>query len=435
MTAYPKYKPSGIPWLGDIPEGWDERKIFGLFVENKQKNGALVYRRAMQFNYGRLIDKNERLEEQYISSIYSKYSLIKKDDIVINGLNLNYDMVSQRVAISPKDGIITSAYVVIRPRTEICPKYFCYLFKGMDSKKLFHGMGNGIRLTLAYKELRNQVIPLPPLPEQEAIVAYLDDATAKIDKAIAAEERMIELLQERKQIIINQAVTRGLDPNVKLKPSGISWLGDIPEGWEIRPLKSCFTSSFSGIWGEEPREGLEVAVCWRVADFDYERGCLKEDKLTNRGYRGKDLSTRFVKEGDLLLEKSGGGDLSPVGRMVRVNKSYRATCSNFMQQFRCNNLNSSSYLFYVFKALYAKKINGYFYNQTIGIQNLKVAEYIALKFPLPSFSEQMTIVAYLDTVTNNIDKAIEVKRRQIELLRERREIIIDDVVTGKVKVA
>ena len=200
-------KPSGISWLGEIPKGWEVRKIFGLFVENKKKNKACAYRHAMQFNYGQLIDKTEPLSEQEVKAIYSKYTLLHKNDIVINGLNLNYDMVSQRIAIAGKDGIITSAYIAMTPRKDICPKYFCYLFKGMDSQKLFHGMGTGIRLTLSFRELRNQLVPIPPPPEQDAIASYLDAATAKIDRAIEVKRRQIELLRERREIIIDAAVT------------------------------------------------------------------------------------------------------------------------------------------------------------------------------------------------------------------------------------
>ena len=207
LESNAKLRPSGVAWLGDIPEGWDVRKIFVVFEENTEKNNSFVIRHAMKFNYGKLIDKNEDFDVDAMRGVYSKYTLIRQDDIVINGLNLNYDMVSQRVAIAPKNGIITSAYITIRPRNYVCPNYYCYLFKGMDSKKIFHGMGCGIRLTLSFKDLKNQLIPLPPLHEQEAIVKYLDEETGKIDRAIEVKRRQIALLRERREIIIDEVVT------------------------------------------------------------------------------------------------------------------------------------------------------------------------------------------------------------------------------------
>ncbi len=405
---------------------WEEKKLCGCFFESTAKNSALSFTRAMQFNYGRIVDKNESFETDQAKDIYAKYSLVKKGDIVINGLNLNYDVVSQRVAIVPKDGIITSAYIVLRPRLGTFSEYFCYLFKAMDSRKIFHGMGTGIRLTLSFKELKNMPIPLPPLPEQKAIVAYLDAETGRIDKAIAAEEKMIALLQERREIVINEAVGGGMDFNAETQRR---------RGWEIVPLKSCFESSFSGLWGDDPKENLETAICYRVADFNYATGGISDAKLTMRGYRTQDIARRLVKKGDLLMEKSGGGEMSPVGRVVLVDKDYTATCSNFIQQLRCREGCNSAYICYVFRSLYSRKINGYFYNQTTGIQNLKISEYLGCKIPLPPFAEQEEIVKRLDAETGKIDRAIEVKGRQIELLRERRQIVIDEAVTGKVKVA
>lgn len=215
----------------------------------------------------------------------------------------------------------------------------------------------------------------------------------------------------------------------KYKPTGIAWLPEVPEGWEVRPLKTCFVSSFSGVWGQDVQPNLDAAVCYRVADFDYQRGVLRDSKLTVRGYSSRELDGKLIKRGDLLLEKSGGGDLSPVGRMIWVNRDEKATCSNFIQQFRCNDVNSGSYVCYAFRYLYARKINGYYYNQTIGIQNLKVARYISLNFPLPPLAEQKAIAAYLDDKCSKVDRLVEAKTKQIELFKELRERVIADAVT------
>ena len=139
--------------------------------------------------------------------MHLKYSLLQKGDIVINGLNLNYDFNSMRVACAPCDGIITSAYIVCRPRLGIDTSYFTYLFKAMDYQKMFHGMGTGIRLTLSFNELRGQFLPVPPLAEQRAIVAYIEARAAKIDAAVAGLEREVAAMKEYKQRLIADVVT------------------------------------------------------------------------------------------------------------------------------------------------------------------------------------------------------------------------------------
>ena len=166
-------KNSGVAWIGEIPEHWDIFRLALAFIENRKLNLDLAITEAYQFNYGQLVPKKREYKEDEDADIYAKYTVLQPDDIVINGLNLNYDFVSQRVAIASHEGIITSAYVCLRPRVNVCSQYFCYLFKAMDSMKLFHGMGTGIRLTLSYSELKKRLITFPPLDEQQQIVEYI----------------------------------------------------------------------------------------------------------------------------------------------------------------------------------------------------------------------------------------------------------------------
>ena len=189
MKRYERYKDSGVQWIGEIPEHWEVKRLGASFTEDRQTNSALLNTDAFQFNYGTLVRKKREYKPEEYAEVYSKYTLLKPDDIVINGLNLNYDFVSQRVAIAKEEGIITSAYLVMRPRPNAYADYFCFLFKTMDAHKLFHGMGTGIRLTLSFSEVKRQDIPVPPFPEQHAIVDYLKDKIHKIDKYVAERER------------------------------------------------------------------------------------------------------------------------------------------------------------------------------------------------------------------------------------------------------
>ena len=202
-----RMKDSGIPWIGMIPEHWEIRRWGNAFIENKDINTNLENTDAFQFNYGSLVRKKRTYKAEEDAETYSKYMVLKPKDIVINGLNLNYDFVSQRVAISAENGIITSAYISMHPRKNVNAQYFCFLFKTMDAKKLFHGMGTGIRLTLLFAELKKQYIPIPPIEEQQAIVDYIEAKLSKIDSCMADLQAEIDYLKEFKQRLISDVVT------------------------------------------------------------------------------------------------------------------------------------------------------------------------------------------------------------------------------------
>ena len=202
-----KMKDSGISWIGMIPEHWEVKRVASLFTGKVNTNSDFAYQHAFKFYYGTLVPKDEVGDAEEYRETYVKYQVLRKDDILINGLNLNYDFVSQRVAIAPSDGIITSAYIVARPRKGTNADYYNYLFKAMDSKKLFHGMGTGIRLTLSFDELKKQIVVCPPADEQRAIVAYINDKTAKVESLITELQAEIEHLKEYKQRLIADCVT------------------------------------------------------------------------------------------------------------------------------------------------------------------------------------------------------------------------------------
>lgn len=202
-----KMKDSGISWIGMIPEHWEVKRIASLFTGKVNTNSDFAYQHAFKFYYGTLVPKDEVGDAEEYRETYVKYQVLQKNDILINGLNLNYDFVSQRVAIAPSDGIITSAYIVARPRKGTNADYYNYLFKAMDSKKLFHGMGTGIRLTLSFDELKKYIVVCPPIDEQRAIVAYINEKTAKVESLITDLQAEIEFLKEYKQRLIADCVT------------------------------------------------------------------------------------------------------------------------------------------------------------------------------------------------------------------------------------
>ena len=203
-------KESGIEWLGKIPAHWNVKRIASVSHEINDSNVTMEYTQPSQFKFGEIVLKSIIGEGEYDENI-KKCRLFKKNDILINGLNLNYDFVTQRVAKSNYDGIITPAYIVIRVKDGLSADYAMFLFKSIDNKKIFNGWGTGIRLTLSYKELKKQCIPIPPKEEQDAIVAYLQSRITFIDNYIAKLKEEINYLQEYKQRLISDVVTGKVD--------------------------------------------------------------------------------------------------------------------------------------------------------------------------------------------------------------------------------
>ncbi len=200
-------KPSGNDWIGDIPAHWGYECIEKHFHSKTLYNKDFEYTCAFKFYMGTIVPKEEDRDAEEYRDIYEKYTIVKQNDIMINGLNLNYDLKSMRVGKVPYKGIITSAYVVMRPFEGVNADFFNYQFKAFDYRKFFHGMGKGVRLTLSFNELRTFEIPIPPDNEQCEIVAYLDDKCGKIDAIVEKIETKIERLKELKRSLINEVIT------------------------------------------------------------------------------------------------------------------------------------------------------------------------------------------------------------------------------------
>ncbi len=202
-----------------------------------------------------------------------------------------------------------------------------------------------------------------------------------------------------------------------------------PAHWKVCRFKDVIISSRSGIWGEDEKSDHNDIVCYRVADFDYSDLCLKFDNITFRNISPEQVGEKILSEGDLLLEKSGGGDKMPVGRVVYVNSSQKAVCSNFIQALSVSKEHSARYVLYVFHSIYSNRINTLFFNQTTGIQNLKTSYYLSQEVILPSCKEQETIAAYLDKESEKIGRRIALLERKADAYKRLRRSIINRAVT------
>ena len=414
-----------MQWLGEIPIHWEMKRWRFLMLENTTKNSNCKERLQLQFRYGDIVRKANQSEESDVLDTISKYTVVEPDDIMINGLNLNYDFVSQRVAQVQERGVITSAYISLRPTKIANSRYFTYFLKSMDAKKMFHGMGTGIRLTLSYNELKNQFIPCPSPDEQSAIAAYLDTATAKIDAAIAQQQKMIDLLNERKQIIINRAVTKGLNPDAKMKDSGVEWIGEVPEDWECRRIR------FIG----EAENGLTYSPLDMVDEGSgvlvLRSSNIKDGKLVYEdNVYVKHVPKKLIVQKNDIIICSRNGSAALVGKCAIVEDEIQASFGAFMMRFRSTH--NSKYIYYLLTAAISH-YKQLFATSTINQLTLGIFSDIKMSIVL-DVEEQKAIAQKLDLICGKINASIEKCNRQISLLQERKQIIINEVVTGKVRV-
>ena len=236
FPAYPEYKNSGVEWVGPIPSAWDARPLFSVADEIDEKNVGLIENNLLSLSYGNIIRKDIEGADGLLPASFETYQILEKYDVVWRLTDLQNDKRSLRTGLVGERGIITSAYLGTRPRS-IDPIYFAYLLRAYDLTKVFYSMGGGLRQSMKFSDVKWLPILVPPQTDQFAITKFLDRETAKIDAAVAAQERLIALLAEKRAATISHAVTKGLDPDAPMKDSGIEWLGQIPAHWEVGSLK------------------------------------------------------------------------------------------------------------------------------------------------------------------------------------------------------
>jgi type I restriction enzyme S subunit len=426
------------PWFGEVPEHWKLLPARALFREVDGRNQPDEQLLSVTIGRG-IVPQRELLADGWKDSSNedkAPYKLVEPGDFVYNKMRAWQGA----IGLSVHRGIVSPAYVVQRPRTELNARFFHYLLRtpafAKEAERLSYGIASD-QWSLRPEHFKLIPLPVPSLQEQAVVVRFLDHADRRIRRGIRAKHKLIALLNEQKRAVVHRAVTRGLDPNVRLKPSGVDWLGDVPEHWETRRIRECITNRRAGLWGDEPTaaNAEDHIVCIRVADFDMERLRVGTSKLPIRAVPKVAARPRLLVPGDVLIEKSGGGDVTPVGRAVLYDLPEAAISSNFVTRVRPDRaVLQSEWLLFALAVLHATRANVPFIKQTTGIQNLDEAAYFAQRVALPPLDEQDVILAHLRRVDEEQRMLLEKARRQIELLREYRTRLIADVVTGKLDV-
>ena len=355
---------------------------------------------------------------------------------MINGLNLSFDLISQRVAQVREKGAITSTYLAIFPTKEMKSDYAKYLLKAYDNNKALHAMGRGLRATLSYRTFRSEPVVVPSLDEQQSISSFLDRKCSEIDSLVALQEEMISELQAYKQSVITEAVTKGLDPNVPMKDSGVEWIDIIPEGWEVLPFKSVFyTEKGLNITKADLTEnGVPVLSYGQIHSKQNPGTRLNGSlfKFVPKSYL-KTNPECLVQKGCFLIadtseDYEGCGNAIYVDRNMMLFAGYHTIVAR-----PCNLDRDYKYFAYL---LLTNNWRQQVRSRVSGIKvysiNQKILKQTSLLFP--PLQEQQAIASYLDEKTSQIDSLIEIKREKITELKDYKKSIIYEYVTGKKKV-
>ena len=447
LKPYPAYKDSGEEWLEEVPTHWDVQSLGQIGRLSKGSGGTKedeVTSGLPCIRYGDLYTTHLyfiRGTRSYISAKRaSDYTPIQFGDVLFASSGETIEEIGKSaVNLIEEEAYCGGDVILFHPGQVLNPRYMGYATDSQPAAIQKAKMGRGITINHIYgNHLRKLILPLPPLPEQIAIARFLDHADSRIQRYIAFKEKLISLLKEYKQGIIQQAVTGQIDvrigqPYPTYKDSGVEWLGKVPEHWRVQRLKTTSDGCISGIWGRNP-EGENDLVCVRVADFDRVRLCVRLESPTLRTIELAERRGRLLQKGDLLLEKSGGGERQPVGAVVLYQHDIVAVCSNFVARMPVSPMFCPRYLVYLHSHLYTQRVNTRSIKQTTGIQNLDCLLYFNERIVVPFPPEQTAIATYLDKITADIDSAIQCTKRQIQLLREYRTRLIADVVTGKLDV-
>ena len=411
------YIDSGVEWLGQVPKGWIKKPLFTLARENKEKNGRNECNNLLSLSYGKIVRKDIMSNFGLIPQDYSGYQIVEKGTIILRLTDLQNDKRSLRTGFVSERGIITSAYIGLVPDSNLNSEYLTYVLHAYDVMKVFYTLGSGVRQSMNFKDLKWIPIFLPDDNEQCRIVSYVKRKTSQIDRLIADKQKLIELLKEQRQSIISEAVTKGIDASVPMKNSGIEWIGKIPSHWNVTRGKNILH-----LMKRPPADDCEVVTCFRDGEVT-RRSNRREDGFT---FADKEIGYQGIEVGDLVIHGMDGFAGS-IGISDSSGKGSPVLCV-----CRAKKSGVESFYMYYLRALAVQDV---FLALSTGIRerscDLRWNKISTLLFPIPPENEQAAIVKHIGDKMAQIDAVIQQCNNQIALLKEYRQSIISEAVTGK----
>ena len=430
MPKYEAYKDSGVEWLGEVPEHWELIPGFVAFSENKRNNKGMKEKTVLSLSYGKIVIKPEEKLVGLVPESFETYQLVEPQDIIIRCTDLQNDKVSLRTGLATNKGIITSAYLNLKVKEGFSARYLHYYLHSLDTNKTLYKFGSGLRQNLSFLDFKR--LPVFDISEevQTSIANFLDKKTAQIDEAIAIKQQQIELLKERKQIIIQQAVTQGLDPDAPMKDSGVDWIGKIPEHWEVKKLKHVADQFMYGtsVDCNELEIGTPVLRIPNIEELEFNFSDLKYANLSS------DETNKYrLKKNDILIIRTNGNP-KLVGKSAIFNGDEEFMFASYLIRVRpLKNIEP----YYLIRALNSFSMRGSLTHSartSAGNYNLNTQALGNCYLSYPPIDEQILIMNYLKDFESKFKATLELQKQQIEKLKEYKITLINSAVTGKIKV-
>lgn len=427
-----QYKDSGIEWIGKIPETWEVMQIRRVMRNRSERNQPDAMVLSLYRDLG-IVPKESRDDNHNVTSEdTANYKVVSKGNFVINKMKAWQGS----MAVSEYDGIVSPAYYVCSFTREVCKKYVHYLLRDASYKPEYLRLSTGMRIgqwDLNIEDFLRIKTILPPVEEQQCIADYLDLKCGEIDSLIGLQEQMIEKLKAYKQSVITEAVTKGLDPNAKLVPSGIDWIGEIPEGWEINKLFNlCTIKGRVGWKGLRSDEFKEDSYAYLVTGQDFVssdinwRNCYQIDKD-----RYDEDPYIQLSNGDILVTKDG-----TIGKIAKVSGMDKPACLNsgiFVLKQR-KEVFFQNYLYWYLSSPLLLQYNTFINSGGTTIIHLYQNVFERFSMIVPPMEEQIAIATYLDKKCADIDRLIALKQQKIEALKDYKKSVIYEAVTGKTNI-
>lgn len=418
-------KDSGIEWIGQIPKHWEVHPVYAYFEEGKTKNYRMQEQNLLSLSYGRIIRKDINTNGGLLPASFNTYNVVEAGDIIIRPTDLQNDKRSLRTGLVKEQGIITSAYIDLRPKDNVNSKYYHYLLHSYDVIKVFYNMGNGVRQGLNFSEFAKLLLLEPTTVEQQQIADYLDTQCSEIDATAEDIQKEISLLEDYKKSVITEAVTKGLNPDAEMKDSGIEWIGEVPKHWGTIRIGNAF--SIRNERNYLPMEQVQLLSLYSGKGV-FPTG---EEGTTNRGNHAQTVADyKIVKKNDIVVNiiLAWMGSLGISNYNGVVSPAYDVYIPNEEKVV-------PHYYHYVFRT---SGIANECYRYGRGIMMMRwrtySSEFKRIHVPFPPLEEQQQIADYLDSKCSEIDAIIADKKRQRGILTEYKKSLIYEYVTGKKEV-
>jgi len=433
FPRYESYKDSGVSWIGNIPEHWSVLPFKALFHMSTEKNGKSIVGEMLSVSGYRGIEvKHYEYEEQKRSDeSLVDYRVVRKGQLVVNTMWLNY----AGLGVSDHEGYVSPAYRSYNISNQLHGRYAHYLMRSHVYVDAYTGQMQGIRpnsLQIKNCDFNKFPILLPKPAEQERITNFLEQKTAEIDDAVAKKQRLIELLNEQKTILINQAVTKGLNPDVPMRNSGVEWIGQVPEHWDVKKLK-YYSEVQSGITLGKLYSGNKLISAPYLRVANVQDGYFKLDEIAELQLPQRVIDQYLVRVGDILVTE--GGDIDKLGRGT-VWEGEIESCIHQNHIFAVRVNKSVALDYFVSLAMgadYGRKYFTHTANKTTNLASTNRTKLGNFPIALPPPSEQKLIIDYANGINTRYGIVIANAEKVISTLCELKQTVVAEAVTGKIK--